>query len=770
MLMFLLTASTGLLNAYAQTPTQRVKGRVLDAESGQPVVGAYVVISSVSPVIGSAADANGYFSMANVPVGRHSIRCSGVGYEDAILQEIAVGAGKEVELLLKLTEALHTLDEVVIKAQKENGEALNDMVSVSARSFSVDQAKRYAAAVNDPARMALSFAGVSTNDDGNNQIIIRGNSPKGLLWRMEGVEIPNPNHFAVEGSGGGAISALSVNVLGNSDFLTGAFPAEYGNATSGVFDLKLRKGNSEKREYAFQAGVLGLDFAAEGPIQRAKGSSYLVNYRYSTLSILRTAGLRIAGDAATNFQDGAFKIFLPQKKQAVLSIWGMGGLSSQKVVESTFTENYKSDRAVAGVNYLRNLSSRSFIETIVSYSATRQTDDFQNSETLTRNEENFTNQAIRLTVNYQHKLNARHTIRTGLIASQLYFNLQDKEEEKDSSRILINQRGNTQLMQGFAQWKYRVTPTLTLNTGLHALGLLLNNQASIEPRIGMRWALAPKHTLSLGAGLHSRTEAISTYLALVNTSTGDYAPVNKDLRLSRSKHLVAGYEFRPAASWRLQTEAYLQKHDRVPIGPPTTLRPDLLAGSLLNEMGGYSTDSLASEGTGKSQGVELTVEKFLTNGFYLLSTTSLFESTYTARDGVERNTRFNAKYVQNILAGKEWNVGRTKTNVFACNIKGVWAGGNRVVPIDIAQSKVAGKAVYDWNRSFEEQLPDYFRTDVRVSFTKNGAHTTSTLSLDLQNVTNRLNAFSQYYNPTTAEVQIITQTGLIPVLNYRLEF
>ncbi|MEL6358302.1 MAG: TonB-dependent receptor, partial [Bacteroidota bacterium] len=200
-------------------------------------------------------------------------------------------------------------------------------------------------------------------------IIIRGNSPRGLLWRMEGIEIPNPNHFSEEGASGGGISALSVNVLANSDFFTGAFPAEYGNAASGVFDLSLRKGNNEKREYAFQAGVLGLDLAAEGPIGAPGGASYLANYRYSTLSILSTLGVNITGDGdQTDFQDATFKIQVPTTKDGYLSLWGLGGKSgnSYQLEGDPEVSSFISNRGVLGLNYFHRLNEKSYLEGIVS--------------------------------------------------------------------------------------------------------------------------------------------------------------------------------------------------------------------------------------------------------------------------------------------------------------------------------------------------------------------------------------------------------------------
>ncbi len=755
--------------AFAQ-PAQTVKGRVVDTESQQPVVGANVIVTSVTPIIGGVTDTEGNFRIEKVPVGRHSFKITSIGYDDAFVQEINVGSGKEVELNVKLTESFRALNEVVVKAQKENGAPLNDMVSVSGRSFTVDQTKRFAASVNDPARMAMSFAGVAATDDGSNQLIIRGNSPKGMLWRMEGVEIPNPNHFSQEGAGGGGISALSANVLGNSDFLTGAFPAEYGNATSGVFDLKLRKGNNEKREYAMQAGILGLDFAAEGPLGPKGGASYLANYRYSTLSVLNKIGVNLNGDASIDFQDGAFKVYIPYDDKVVVSVWGMGGISTSKVDDDDWKETFKSNRGMVGVNYLRYINSKSYMENIVSYSATSQTGDFYDKDTDATYQQKFVNQSLRLSSLYNYKLNARNTVRLGIIINHLDFDLYDKDNEDGPYHVNVDRKGNTQLLQAYAQWKSRLTPTVTLNAGLHGMLLALNNRYSIEPRVGVRWTVAPRSTVSLGAGLHSKTESVSTYFAQVKVSDDKTDLLNKNLKLTKSAHLVAGYEFRPSASWRILAETYYQHHYNIPIGPPNTTTPYLLHNSQLNEISGFVSDSLTSDGKGRSYGLELTVEKSLTAGIYLMSTTSLYQSKYTGRDGIERDSRFNGQYVQNLLAGKEWRVGKSKTNIFAANIKLLAAGGNRTTPIDLEKSREKGRTERDWSRSYSEQLPAYFRTDLRVSYTKNRKRTTSTISLDIQNVTNRLNAFDRYYNKKEDRVKLITQTGMLPILNYRLEF
>ena len=185
-----------------------------------------------------------------------------------------------------MIESLHKLDEVTIKASSNRTRPLNEFASISARSFSVEETRRYAASVADPARMVMNFPGV-TNSGDDNSIVVRGNSPKGVLWRLEGIEIPNPNHFSALGSSGGSISMLNANVLGNSDFYTGAFVPEIGNALSGAFDLNFRNGNTERYEHTVQVGVLGVELATEGPFKKGGKASYLVKLPLFNLCIAR---------------------------------------------------------------------------------------------------------------------------------------------------------------------------------------------------------------------------------------------------------------------------------------------------------------------------------------------------------------------------------------------------------------------------------------------------------------------------------------------------
>lgn len=754
--------------------TQTIKGYILDQASEEAIIGANIIILGIEPLLGTSTDIDGFFKIENVPVGRYSLQVSSIGYDDAYINELEVGSAKEIILNLSLLESLVQLEAAVVIGKRLTGAPANDMASVSSRSFSVEQTQRYAASVNDPARLALSFAGVSTRDDGGNEIVVRGNSPKGVLWRMEGIEIPNPNHFADEGSSGGGISALSSNVLANSDFLISAFPAEYGNASSGIFDLKLRRGNNEEREYAFQAGVLGLDIAAEGPIGEKGGASYLGNYRYSTLGILSELGFLSSENATekTQFQDAAFKIYLPKSKGGYTSVWGMGGLSDQIYKDMNESSSYSSDRAVIGVNHRHFIKEKTYLETIVSYGATEVGYEaaYDDEDEHYADRESFINKALRVSVLYNQKINAKNTIRIGTVGHRLDYDFYQWEDDNEETITNVDEDGHTYYVQAYGQWKHRVTTRLQLNIGVHTSYLAVNNEYLVEPRVGLRWNHRPGHVISVGGGLHSRLDPLTTYFARVEGADGMITQPNKNLELSKAAHAVVGYEWRFHSQWRLQAETYYQHLSNVPIPTAHTTDPYLLHASWLNEDDGFVTDSLFNDGLGRNYGIEVTLEKFFTDGWYMLATTSLYRSKYTPRDGAERGSRYDGRYVQNLLVGKEWKVGKSKTNIFALNLRGNIAGGNKQTPIDLEQSRAEGGTRRDHTRTFEEQLPFYFRSDFRVSFRKNKGKTASIFSLDIQNVTNRQNVYIEYYSSSRDEISTATQFGLLPVFNYKLEF
>lgn len=769
-----------MLCGFSQSLTQTIKGQITDEQSGAPIIGATVVVIGTDPPMGGITDIDGLYKIENVPIGRQSLGISYLGYESVTIPNVLVGAGKEVVMNAKLIESLQQLDEVVVTAGSQGeGQPRNELATVSAISLGMDEISRFPATFNDPARAALTYAGVQTGgDDLLNEIVIRGNSPKGILWRLEGVEIPNPNHFTSIGSSAGGISMLSNNMLANSDFFTGAFPAQYGNATSGIFDLQLRQGNFEKHEHAAQIGLLGVAAASEGPIAKNSRASYLLNYRYSTLALLTELGLDILGEQEDiAFQDLSYKIRIPTKKFGSFSLWGLGGRNTYRFLPNESNGDWENDSeeqntGAAGITNVFYIGDDSYFETIISGSYSKLSNNYDSLNLRLLENSNFVETQLRFSSYFNHKFSARHTLRVGTVLSRLGYDLTNTFWNRREQRYItpLDEDDHAGFYQFFGNWQFRTSDRFTINTGLHYSHFALSGKNYIEPRLGFKWDQGT-HIISGGIGMHSRMETIALYTARQYYDDGSFVQNNKDLGFTQAFHSALGFEKMLKPKLRLKAEVYYQHLFNVPVWPnDTTSDFRLLTFSTLNTFDGYTSDELANDGTGKNYGLELTLEKFLTNGYYMLTTASIYKSKYAGSDGVERSTQFDGGYIYNFLTGKEFKVGKSGNNTISINGKFIFAGGKRQAPINISRSINQGTTIYSFEDNYALKLRGYFRMDFGISYRKNRKKTTSVISLDIQNLTQRENEFFRYYNVGRRRVESDSQVSFFPNLSYRIEF
>jgi hypothetical protein len=763
--------------------TQNIRGAVLDADAKTPL--SDVSIRLASGQAATISDSSGRFLLAQVPVGRQTILVSRTGYEERLISDILVSTGKEVELSISMIERVSVLGNVEVKARRKSNKPLNEFATVSARSFSVEDTRKFPASVFDPARMAMNFPGVSANGDFGNEIIVRGNSPKGILWRLEGIEIPSPNHFSALGAGGGGVSMLSSSTLGTSDFFTAAFPAEYGNAMSGVFDLNLRNGNTNKREYAFMAGALGIEASAEGYFKKGNQASYLFNYRYSTLGLLNHV-IDDMGSYVPEYQDISFKVNLPTSKAGTFSIWGLGGKnkSSNEVVadsskwdeeEGNFFSTDRGTTGVAGISHQIFITPNSYVKTVLSasYNALDFSGDTLNIDQDYRPDPVIRNQtkdiAYRANVLYSNKLSKQQTLRAGIIASHLRFDYADRYYDEASGNFIdqLSLKGNNNFWQSFVQWKYRISPDFSMVAGIHGTYLDVNNTGSIEPRISVQYKPDNNNIITLASGIHARPENLSTYYFQPEGTPEDVFP-NKELKMPKALHTVLGYEHNFLKGLVFKAEAYFQYLYNIGVEARENSEFSLLNQSSFWDL--YGKAHLVSAGAGRNAGLDLSLEKALRNGFYYLLTASVFTSEYRNYSNDWFNTRFNRGYQSNWVAGKEWKAGAGGRHIWGANARIIASGGLRNSPIDIEASKQAGERVPVLNAYFTEKGPAYFRADVGFSYKINRQGATHTILLDIQNVSNRQNLFFQYYDNDTQSVKNAYQMGLVPVFNYRIEF
>lgn len=781
---FILLVFTKVYTVHAQDYRQTIRGIVTDKISQERLPGVAVFLLDSSESKGAVSDLEGVFRINNVSLGRKNIRITLLGYKE-VVASVIVTSGKEVILNIELEQSVIQGKEVTIVAERQKDRANNEMTTVSARSFNYEETSRYAGSLNDPSRMAANYAGVSGSNDARNDIIIRGNSPLGLLWRLNGIEIPNPNHFGSLGSTGGPISMLNNNLLDKSDFLTAAFPAEYGNALAGVFDLQMRSGNNEKTEFLAQMGFNGFEFGAEGPINKKNNSTYLVNYRYSTLGVFKLLGMDLGtGAAVPQYQDLSFRVDLKLKKAGKLAIYGIGGISYVEVLDrerdttrkDLYTDGDRQDgyfgnnMGVIGLQHTYFYSPRTFSKTSLSFSTAGENykvDSIRLSDEtpvpVYRNNSN--QQKFSFRHSWNKKYSAKDYLKIGFIADRLNFTYRDSSYEFDHWQRWTDYSGGSFLLQAYAQWQHKFSDHFSLNTGLHYQHFTLNNTAALEPRIGIRCEYKEGRAFSLGSGFHSQLQPMYAYFQKSYLPDGSYLETNRDLEMTRSLHHVLAYDHALGKDMRLKAEVYYQQIAKAPVEIRRTWY------SMLNEGADFgigNVDSLVNEGSGKNYGMELTLEKFYSRGYYFLLTGSVFESKYTGSDGIERNTAFNGNFTWNMLAGKEWTI--RKRNVIAFNLKSTVAGGKRFIPIDLERSRTAGETKFDYSRAYESRRKDYFRTDVKISYRINRKKSTHEFSLDINNIFNTQNIWQEIYDARSGTISTEYQLGFFPIPLYRLTF
>lgn len=795
--------------SFSQTLTQTVRGSLLDADSKLPLIGAQVVISSLEPKIGVVTDAQGNFRFEKVPIGRIDLQITYLGYENLYAPNIVVNSGKEVVLTLQMQETVQKMQELTVTAQRNKGNALNDLALISARSISPEETNRYAGGFNDPSRILSNFAGITSTQDGSNDIIVRGNSPKYVQWRLEGEQITNPNHFGDQSAVGGSVSILNNNLLAASDFYTGAFSPEYGDVLSGVYDVRLRAGNNEKFEAVFGFGLLGTELTLEGPFKKGYGGSFLVNYRYSTIGLVSDIGLVDNVSGALNFQDAAFKILLPTQKAGIFSLYGLGGRSSfmledvtpalwetpgDQFMRAELREDFDKRASLlnVGIKHSINIGKKGLLNSSLTYSQEGIEDDIFEAgivkifdgdgmylrDSVIKKTLNFKSRlqkpAYRSSITYNHKFNAQHKLQFG--TKYTLFDYQFNQSQLDTGKtrrlILLDFAEKISTVRNFVTWKFRVSEKLSIVSGLHNMNVLFNKKSTLEPRLAVDWTLNRSSSLHAGYGLHSNMESIHHYFAKVLQADGSFTEPNRDLDLLKAHHFVLGYEKRYGKNLRAKIEAYYQHLYNLPVENLDTSYFATIVEGL-----DFRYVDLVNKGTGKNYGIELTLERFFNKQYYYLINASLYQSKYTPLDGRERNTPFNGNYLLNILCGKEFSkLGKRQNQSLGLNAKVFFGGGRKIIPLlRDAQGNIAvdpaNNRYWDYDKAFEHSIEDTYQLLVSASYKWNKKRATHELFLNLDNLTNNKGKIMEFYDADKpGNIGHMTQFGFFPNLMYRVYF
>ncbi|RAJ10590.1 outer membrane receptor protein involved in Fe transport [Chitinophaga skermanii] len=779
--------SSQILLVKTEAYTQAIVGVVTDKNMRTPIPGVTIFLQS-QPNIGTVSNGEGQFKLNNIPLGRQDITVRCIGYKPVTLPAVLFMAGKQTMLNVSLEEDVITAKEFMIRGtQVEKDKTINPLAIVSARMLSVEEANRFAGTRSDPSRMASNYAGVTNMNDLNNDIIVRGNNSFGMLWRLEGVDIPNPNHYTYINTSGGVFSVLNNNLIANSDFITSAMPAEYGNKISSAFDIRLRTGNNLKHEFNGQIGLSGIEFNAEGPLDKAQGSSYLIGARMLNFDFIKKFGVDLTVDGVPRFNDITFKLNFPGKFNDKFVVFGMGGKSKvlfedeekdMSQLSHPLVKTYgffRSDVGVLGMRYEHYYSPKTYGQVITSFStsAITSTRDINQpgKETLREYVGDFKEKGLTMSYQLTHKADQKNLVKSGITFSRKSYNyylrnLQDKNIPLYS--LNIDQLAMVNLLQGFVHWQYKPIPKLTFNTGLHYQQLFYNRTQGLDPRFSAEYAFNTRSKLKLGYGLHHQAQPVYMYINRnYNKESQVYTPANRDLKFSASNHYVVGYDYSFSKYWRFKTETYFQQHFNIPISASPGFYSALNDGAGYNE---YVPDTLVNKGKGENYGIEFTIEKFLHKNTYFLFTTSLYNAHYLAPNGKWYNTLYNGNYIVNLAGGWEYPLGYKKKNALSVDLRILQSGNRRDLPIDVEASRAKNELVIKDDGFYEHRYKDYSRVDIKVSYRLNRPHVSHHFFIAIDNLLNTRNEFGNVYYYYEREQHTAYQMGMFPYGGYKVLF
>ncbi|PIE84722.1 MAG: hypothetical protein CSA07_01285 [Bacteroidia bacterium] len=737
----------------AQPPSQRVTGRIFEIGTSRPLPNVSVSLRELQTL----SDSLGRFSL-QCEAGTHTLHLEHEDYNPVPL-ELRLTSGKELYVEAEMAPKIYQIEGVTVSAQHRKVGRAN---FTSATVFNPEEATRYAGSLGDPARMVRSYAGIVPVNDTRNDIVIRGNSPIGLQWKLDGFEIGNPNHYGSIGQTGNRVTLLNTNLLSSSTFLTGAWPAQHGNAASGIFDLTMRDGNSQKFEFLGQTGWNGIEAGAEGPLVKRGKGSFLVDYRYSLLSLLRSLGLDLLDP---HYHDLTLKGKLslgPKHDLRLLTLLGRSSIELLNSKRNKPLELGDADIKTASALYFVGLSEtyrptqRARVETRAAYTRVDYRLDYAEyipkygKITQTWRENSYEDR-LALSADLHLQLTPRGNLEAGLKFDRYWMRYREHQTDEATDpgkrAVRTNVSDHLNLYRAYTQYQHLLTSRLSLTTGLHGMYLQLNGAKSLEPRAGLKFYITPQQSIALAAGLYAQMLPRNIYFTETKDPTGQASQTNRGLDFMRSQHLNLTYKLALSKGWELKADGYMQWLHGIPVRPDRNF-------SLLN-VGADDhipkLDSLRNDGLGRNMGIEFTLERRFLDSYYLLLSTTLYRSQFRLTSKHPwRSTAFDGGYILNLSSGYEWKL--SSTYALMVDLKTSFAGNRH------------------YGEHFTQKLPPYFRNDLKLSMRVNAPRYHYILAVDLQNLTNHKNVDSRRYNDLLGKYVTTYQQGFLPMVTFSIYF
>lgn len=745
----------GLLTAAGAQPTHKIKGTVIDKASRQPLEFINVLILGLGR--GAVTDAEGHFNIQEVPPGIYRLQASAVGYKTVLTPEYIVST-KDLTIQIETEENLTELEGVTVTASPFR----HDLESpVGLRIIGLQEIEKSPGANRDISRIVQSYPGVAFSPAGyRNDLIVRGGSPSENRFYLDGVEIPNINHFSTQGASGGPVGIINADLIREVNFYTGAFPADKGNSLSSVLDFKLRDGDMERNSLKATLGASEVSLASNGHL--GKKTSYLVSVRQSYLQFLfDMLGLPFL----PTFTDAQFKLKTRFNTTNELTVLGLGGIDNMKL-----NTKLDGEKAEYILSYLPKIQQETFTlgavyrhyagahvqSVVISHSYLNN----RNTKYLNNDESSAENLSLKLrSVEQETKFRIENASTFGNWKVNLGANLDYSQYTNTTFQRVYIDGGKTSdyhTYLGFWRWGLfgtisyatpdeRFTTSLGVRTDANNFSSGMKGMSDqLSPRLSLSYRLTDGVYLSGNAGLYYQ---LPPYTGL-GFKDNNGKLVNKYLRYMRVSQESIGLSWRPRNTFELSIEGFYKKYDKIPFsivdGIPLACKG--------NDYGVIGNEALSSTSQGRAYGAEILMKWLIAKKLNLSSSFTLFKSEY--RNNKESEyiaSAWDNRYIFNMSGTynfpHNWSLGMKVSCI----------GGAPYTPYDIDKSSLVtawnaqGRPYYDYGQYNTGRLPAFGQLDVRVDKTFYLKRCMLGFYIDLQNVTN-----SKFRQP-----DILMSTGVI---------
>ena len=740
-----------------------IRGRVVDAETLRPL--AVVAVTAVG--LGQAwgptvlTDETGHFVMPTVAVGTYTVSAALLGYARAQVADVVVRSGRASVAQLAMHTAPIEMEDLVVSSgffRQEKEEAASEA------SYSGEEVRRAPGSAGDVSRIFMTLPSVAKVSDQSNGLAVRGGSPAENAFFVDGVEIPNINHFPAQGTTSGPISLLSTDLIGNATFYTGGFSSRYGDRLSSVMEIELRDGNREDFDAQLDLNFAGFGVVAEGPLG-AEGS-YLASFRRSFLDLL-VGAIGTDTDMVPRYSDGTVKLawdLSDRHRLVAVSILGVDDIGSNyaSAVENqrvVYGDQQTREGAV-GVTWRALWSDRLLSSTTLSYMATGYAGNvWETSSGIRLIEQDSNEGGFSLRSVNRAQLGSAASLRFGAEAKALLVDYDQTMSEYTGAlgQVIPELINDETVATGrgalFANLVVDPHPRLTVTAGLRSDFFGYTDEWTVSPRASLSVRAAERTRVNLSGGVFRQS------LPLVLLAQRED---NRNLREPSAVHLVTGVEHLLSDDTRLTLEGYWKDYRGFPVDPS---EPGLFTMDELVYRYGFffNHDQLDSDGRARARGLELLLQKKLTDGIYGLASASYSKAEYEAGDGVWRDRVYDNRWTASVEGGYK------PSDAWEFSLRWIYAGGPPYTPLDLEASAAEGRDVLDGSRINAARYPDYHSLNLRVDRRFHFQSSNLVAYVSVWNAYNRRNVAGYTWNAVKGGTDTLYQWGMLPIFGLEWE-